>query len=291
MSAKKGGLGRGLDALFTDNSIDSASAATAVELRINEIEPNREQPRRVFDEDAIAALAESIGKHGVIQPILVRPLPDGGYQLVAGERRWRAARMAGLSEIPVVIRELSDADTMVIALIENLQREDLNPVEEAQGYRTLMQRLEMTQEEAAEAVGKSRPAVANSLRLLKLPEDLLAMVESAALSAGHARTLLAYDDADTQRLAAQEIVGKQLSVRQAEALVRALQKKVQPAPERSSARRESYFDEVALALTENLGRKVRVATHTNGKSGVLSIDFSTKEDLSALAAALKVLEN
>jgi len=290
MSAKKGGLGRGLDALFTDNSIDSASAANTVELRINEIEPNREQPRRVFDDDAIAALAESIGKHGVIQPILVRPLPDGGYQLVAGERRWRAARMAGLSEIPVVIRELSDADTMVIALIENLQREDLNPVEEAQGYRTLMQRLEMTQEEAAEAVGKSRPAVANSLRLLKLPEDLLAMVESAALSAGHARTLLAYDDADTQRLAAQEIAEKQLSVRQAEALVRALQKKAQPAPERISARRESYFDEVALALTENLGRKVRVATHANGKSGVLSIDFSTKEDLSALAAALKVLE-
>ena len=164
MAAKKGGLGRGLDALFADNSIEEIASTSAVKLKIMDIEPNRDQPRKIFDEDALAELADSIAKHGVIQPLLVRPMPDGSYQLVAGERRWRASRMAGLIEVPVVIKELSDDEAMALALIENLQREDLNAIEEAQGIKALMDTLSLTQDEAAERVGKSRPAVANALR-------------------------------------------------------------------------------------------------------------------------------
>ena len=159
MAAKKGGLGRGLDALFADNSIEEKASTSAVKLKIMDIEPNRDQPRKIFDEDALAELADSIAKHGVIQPLLVRPMPDGSYQLVAGERRWRASRMAGLTEVPVVIKELSDDEAMALALIENLQREDLNAIEEAQGIKALMDTLSLTQDEAAERVGKSRPAV------------------------------------------------------------------------------------------------------------------------------------
>ena len=176
MAAKKGGLGRGLDALFADNSIEEIASTSAVKLKIMDIEPNRDQPRKIFDEDALAELADSIAKHGVIQPLLVRPMPDGSYQLVAGERRWRASRMAGLTEVPVVIKELSDDEAMALALIENLQREDLNAIEEAQGIKALMDTLSLTQDEAAERVGKSRPAVANALRLLKLPDSVIALV-------------------------------------------------------------------------------------------------------------------
>ncbi|MFR2990653.1 MAG: ParB/RepB/Spo0J family partition protein [Acutalibacteraceae bacterium] len=187
MAAKKGGLGRGLDALFADNSIEEIASTSAVKLKIMDIEPNRDQPRKIFDEDALAELADSIAKHGVIQPLLVRPMPDGSYQLVAGERRWRASRMAGLTEVPVVIKELSDDEAMALALIENLQREDLNAIEEAQGIKALMDTLSLTQDEAAERVGKSRPAVANALRLLKLPDSVIALVSDGKLSPGHAR--------------------------------------------------------------------------------------------------------
>ena len=182
MAAKKGGLGRGLDALFADNSIEEISSTGAVKLKTMDIEPNRDQPRKVFDEDALAELADSIAKHGVIQPLLVRPMPDGSYQLVAGERRWRASRMAGLTEVPVVIKELSDDEAMALALIENLQREDLNAIEEAQGIKALMDTLSLTQDEAAERVGKSRPAIANALRLLKLPDSVIALVSDGKLS-------------------------------------------------------------------------------------------------------------
>ena len=174
MAVKKGGLGRGLDALFAENAVEEQGKA--VSLRISDIEPNREQPRKVFDETSLSDLAESIAQHGVLQPLLVRPLPGGGYQLVAGERRWRASRMAGLSEVPVVIREMTDREASEFALIENLQRQDLNPMEEALGYRTLMDQYGMTQEDAARAVGKSRPAVANALRLLNLPSVIAEMV-------------------------------------------------------------------------------------------------------------------
>lgn len=190
MAVRKGGLGKGLDALFIDNTTDNGP----VTLRISEIEPNRSQPRKEFDEAALADLADSIREHGVIQPLLVRPLPSGGYQLVAGERRWRASRMAGLSEVPVVIRELSDHETMELALIENLQRQDLNPMEEALGYRSLMDEYQMTQEEVAKVIGKSRPAIANSLRLLALPQPVAEWIQEGKLSAGHGRALLALED-------------------------------------------------------------------------------------------------
>lgn len=287
MAAKKGGLGRGLDALFADNSIEEIASTSAVKLKIMDIEPNRDQPRKIFDEDALAELAESIAKHGVIQPLLVRPMPDGSYQLVAGERRWRASRMAGLTEVPVVIKELSDDEAMALALIENLQREDLNAIEEAQGIKALMDTLSLTQDEAAERVGKSRPAVANALRLLKLPDSVIALVSDGKLSPGHARALLGFKDEQDIIETADLIIEKGLTVRDVEKLVKKRNK--EPKAEKPAARRASYYDEVELALTDFLGRKVKVGTKPGKESGVLEIDFFDKDDLTRLADALKSL--
>jgi len=287
MAAKKGGLGRGLDALFADNSIEEISSTEAVKLKTMDIEPNRDQPRKVFDEDALAELADSIAKHGVIQPLLVRPMPDGSYQLVAGERRWRASRMAGLTEVPVVIKELSDDEAMALALIENLQREDLNAIEEAQGIKALMDTLSLTQDEAAERVGKSRPAIANALRLLKLPDSVIALVSDGKLSPGHARALLGFRDEQDIIETADIVIERGLTVRDVEKLVKKRNK--EPKAEKPAARRASYYDEVELALTDFLGRKVKVGTKPGKESGVLEIDFFDKEDLSRLADALKSL--
>ena len=287
MAAKKGGLGRGLDALFADNSIEEIASTSAVKLKIMDIEPNRDQPRKIFDEDALAELADSIAKHGVIQPLLVRPMPDGSYQLVAGERRWRASRMAGLTEVPVVIKELSDDEAMALALIENLQREDLNAIEEAQGIKALMDTLSLTQDEAAERVGKSRPAVANALRLLKLPDSVIALVSDGKLSPGHARALLGFKDEQDIIETADLIIEKGLTVREVEKLVKKRNK--EPKAEKPAARRASYYDEVELALTDFLGRKVKVGTKPGKESGVLEIDFFDKDDLTRLADALKSL--
>lgn len=287
MAAKKGGLGRGLDALFADNSIEEIASTSAVKLKIMDIEPNRDQPRKIFDEDALAELADSIAKHGVIQPLLVRPMPDGGYQLVAGERRWRASRMAGLTEVPVVIKELSDDEAMALALIENLQREDLNAIEEAQGINALMDTLSLTQDEAAERVGKSRPAVANALRLLRLPDSVIALVSDGKLSPGHARALLGFKDEQDIIETADLIIEKGLTVRDVEKLVKKRNK--EPKAEKPAARRASYYDEVELALTDFLGRKVKVGTKPGKESGVLEIDFFDKDDLTRLADALKSL--
>lgn len=287
MAAKKGGLGRGLDALFADNSIEEIASTSAVKLKIMDIEPNRDQPRKIFDEDALAELADSIAKHGVIQPLLVRPMPDGSYQLVAGERRWRASRMAGLTEVPVVIKELSDDEAMALALIENLQREDLNAIEEAQGIKALMDTLSLTQDEAAERVGKSRPAVANALRLLKLPDGVIALVSDGKLSPGHARALLGFKDEQDIIETADLIIEKGLTVRDVEKLVKKRNK--EPKAEKPAARRASYYDEVELALTDFLGRKVKVGTKPGKESGVLEIDFFDKDDLTRLADALKSL--
>lgn len=287
MAAKKGGLGRGLDALFADNSIEEIASTSAVKLKIMDIEPNRDQPRKIFDEDALAELADSIAKHGVIQPLLVRPMPDGSYQLVAGERRWRASRMAGLTEVPVVIKELSDDEAMALALIENLQREDLNAIEEAQGIKALMDTLSLTQDEAAERVGKSRPAVANALRLLKLPDSVIALVSDGKLSPGHARALLGFKDEQDIIETADLIIEKGLTVRDVEKLVKKRNKELKA--EKPAARRASYYDEVELALTDFLGRKVRVGTKPGKESGVLEIDFFDKDDLTRLADALKSL--
>ena len=287
MAAKKGGLGRGLDAMFADNSIEEIASTSAVKLKIMDIEPNRDQPRKIFDEDALAELADSIAKHGVIQPLLVRPMPDGSYQLVAGERRWRASRMAGLTEVPVVIKELSDDEAMALALIENLQREDLNAIEEAQGIKALMDTLSLTQDEAAERVGKSRPAVANALRLLKLPDSVIALVSDGKLSPGHARALLGFKDEQDIIETADLIIEKGLTVRDVEKLVKKRNK--EPKAEKPAARRASYYDEVELALTDFLGRKVKVGTKPGKESGVLEIDFFDKDDLTRLADALKSL--
>lgn len=287
MAAKKGGLGRGLDALFADNSIEEIASTSAVKLKIMDIEPNRDQPRKIFDEDALAELADSIAKHGVIQPLLVRPMPDGSYQLVAGERRWRASRMAGLTEVPVVIKELSDDEAMALALIENLQREDLNAIEEAQGIKALMDTLSLTQDEAAERVGKSRPAVANALRLLNLPDSVIALVSDGKLSPGHARALLGFKDEQDIIETADLIIEKGLTVRDVEKLVKKRNK--EPKAEKPAARRASYYDEVELALTDFLGRKVKVGTKPGKESGVLEIDFFDKDDLTRLADALKSL--
>ena len=286
MAAKnKGGLGKGLDALFMDNSIEE-EAKSAVKLKLNDIEPNRAQPRKSFDEEALEELANSISTHGVIQPLLVRPLADGGYQLIAGERRWRASRMAGLTEVPVVIREMSDSEAMELALVENLQREDLNPIEEAQGLALLMETYGLTQEQAAKRVGKSRPAVANSMRLLSLPQDVLAMVERGELSAGHARTILALENAEQITALANEIVKKNLSVRETERAVKALLKG-DAKKEKRVKKRDTYYDEVELAVSQSLGRKAKVSLSA-GNKGTLEIEFFGKEDLSKL---MKLFEN
>ena len=276
MAAKIGGLGKGLEALFAENAVEEQGKT--VTLKIHDIEPNKDQPRKHFDDGALSDLAASIAQHGVLQPLLVRPLPGGTYQLVAGERRWRASRMAGLTEVPVVIREMSDREASEIALIENLQRQDLNPIEEADGYRTLMEQHGLTQEEIAKAVNKSRPAVANALRLLQLPRELAALVKDGSLSAGHGRTLLSFETAEEQAAAAKAVLQNDLSVRALEKMAKA----ARTAPKKDAyTRRDSLFDEVELALAEQLGRKVRVLN--KGDNGILQIEFYGKDDLQALA--------
>lgn len=236
MAKKLSGLGRGLDSLFADNSVEEINSSVN-KLRIMEIEPNHNQPRKDFDEKALSELAESIEQHGVLQPLVVRPLANGSYQLVAGERRWRAARIAGLTEVPVVIKELTDEEVIEIAMIENLQREDLNPLEEALGYRYMMDELKITQEQAAEKVGKSRPAVANALRLLKLPNEVQEMVKNNLISPGHARALLGFDSDDMILQTAKMIIKEDLSVRDVETLV----KKSKKVPKASKNRSEINF--------------------------------------------------
>lgn len=278
MAAKKGGLGKGLSALFEDNSVEEQIGSGAVKLKIFDIEPNKNQPRKYFDEEALSELSSSIAEHGILQPIVVRPIAETGYQIVAGERRWRAARLAGLTEVPVIIKELTDKQVMELALIENLQREDLNPIEEAEGYKALMETHELTQETVAKRVGKSRSAVANSMRLLNLPESVREMARDGRISAGHARTLLAFEDVETVKAVANEIIEKGLSVRDVEKLA---QKK--PAAEKTAKikRRDSFYDEVELALSSELGRKIKV-NKGRGK-GTIEIEFYGKDDLKELA--------
>lgn len=282
MAKKKGGLGRGIESLFIDNSVEENDSSVN-KLRIMEIEPNRNQPRKDFDEKALSELAESIEQHGVLQPLVVRPLTNGNYQLVAGERRWRAARIAGLSEVPVIIKELTDEEVIEIAMIENLQREDLNPLEEALGYRYMMDELKITQEQAAEKVGKSRPAVANALRLLKLPDEIQNMVKNNLISPGHARALLGFDSEDMMLQTAKMIVKEDLSVRDVETLVKK-SKKVPKLPKQQV--RDKFFSEVELALVENLGRKVKIK-EAKQNAGVLEIEFFDKDDLEGLAMKLE----
>ena len=285
---KKGGLGKGLGAIFIENENESDNSP--VTLRISEIEPNKSQPRREFDENALAELAQSISQHGVLQPLLVRPIADGGYQIVAGERRWRASRMAGLNEVPVVIRELTDLETTEIALIENLQREDLTPIEEAFGFKKLIEEYGMSQEDISKIVGKSRPAIANALRLLSLPSEIIDLINSGKLSAGHGRTLLGLKNQEDMLKCAKICLENDISVRHLENIV----KKINSETENNNVSREtskkkpkrlSYYDEVELSLKEHLGRRVTVNGDSKEK-GTLEIEFYSKEDLFALAQLL-----
>ncbi len=280
--AKKGGLGKGYDNIFGENELESRDAV--VVLAIDEISPNRSQPRTEFDPEALMELTDSISKHGVLQPILVRPLIAGGYQIVAGERRYRASLQAGLSEIPAIVRELDDKETMEIALIENLQRKDLTPVEEALGYDALMKNHGFTQEQVAESVGKSRPAVANALRLLSLPQPVIDMLAEGKLSAGHARALVGIEDEETAIKIANEIADNGLSVRAVESLVKnADKKKKVKADDGRKAKKPTYFAEVEMALSENMGRRVTVTPAKNGSGGTISIDFYSDDELKMLA--------
>ena len=280
MAKKQSGLGKGLGALMLENNVDDMVSTST--LPINEIIPNKEQPRKTFDEGALQELADSITVHGVLQPLLVRPLLSGGYQLIAGERRWRASRMAGLKEVPVIIRELSDSEAMEIAIIENLQREDLNPIEEAEGLQALIDKCDYTQEQVAVSVGKSRPAMANALRLLKLPEEVRQMTKEGEISAGHARALLAFDNQAIMYEVAKQIVSDKLTVRDVERLAK---RPTKSADKKQNAKhRDSFYDEVELSLTDVLGRRVKVY---NGRSkGTLEIEFYSLDDLKDIANAI-----
>lgn len=271
---------KGLGALMFENSVDDMVPTNR--LPLDEIIPNKDQPRKTFDEESLRELADSILQHGVLQPLLVRPLPGGGYQLVAGERRYRASRIAGLKEVPVVVKELTDTETMEIAIIENLQREDLNPIEEAEGLQALIDRCGFTQEDVAASIGRSRPAIANSLRLLKLPEDVREMTKEGKLSAGHARALLAFDNPAMMSEAARQTVEKNLTVRDLERMAR--QSAASPR-KKAQKRRDSFYDEVELSLTETLGRRVRVV-NAGKKKGTLEIEFYSQEDLQNIANKL-----
>ena len=282
MAKKRGGLGKGLGAIFIEN--ETEDGGSTVTLKISEIEPNRNQPRREFDEEALNELSESIKAHGLIQPILVRPILGGGYQIVAGERRYRACQLAGISEIPVTIRDLTEQETMELALIENLQRENLNAIEEAQGYRSLMDEYGLSQEEVSNAVGKSRSAVANTLRLLNLPEPVAQKVREGRISAGHARALLSFKDEDEMIKLANTLEENELSVRQIENLAKQ-QKKEKPVPK--PEKKATYYSLVEQTLSEYLGTKVKVNPLKGKKGGTLSIEFYSNEQLQELAKKLE----
>lgn len=286
--AKRNGLGKGLDALFIDNNTDDG---TVTSLKISEIEPNKSQPRSSFDDEPLRELADSIREHGVIQPLIVRPMEKNGYQIVAGERRWRASRMVGLSEVPVIIRDLTDSQTLEIAIIENLQREDLNAVELGQGYKSLMEEYGMTQEQVAEKLGKSRPVIANTIRLLSLPESVLAHVRSGKISRGHAKALLSLEDDVLIEQTAQRILRDEVLVRDIEKLAR--DKKKQAAPAKNSTPTahntdqswgDNYYKEMEIALATELGRRIKITNY--GKKSTLEIDFFNENELADIAARL-----
>ena len=285
--AKMKGLGKGLDALLGDDFTNEPEVKSSLFLPISQVESCASQPRKQFDPDALADLADSIRQHGIIQPLTVRKLQSGYYQIIAGERRWRAARMAGLSQVPVVVIEADDRKAMELAMIENLQREDLNPMEEAEGYHTLMEQYGLTQEETSQRVGKSRSAVANALRLLNLCREVRALVEEGKLTGGHARALVPLT-ADMQQKAAATIVKDDLSVRQTELLVKKLtaEKPDKPAKDATSV---DYAAEAARELGERLGRPCKIVT--GKKKGRIELEYFGMDDLNALLEALHQLKH
>ena len=286
---EKMGLGMGLDALFAANRYDDEPEAELLIVPLSKVEPREDQPRQYFDPQALDDLAESIRQYGLIQPITVRKLDNGYYQIIAGERRWRAARLAELDEVPVRVLEADDRRTAELALVENLQREDLNPIEEAKGYRSLMRDYGLTQEETARSVGRSRPAVANSLRLLSLSEPVMSLVEKGELSAGHARALIPIENEKTQLDAAQEVIKKSLSVRKTERMAAKL---CRPEPNRAKKEPENamqvdYAAELADELGRHLGRRVRLIENRTG--GRIELDFYGAEDREKLIEQLRNL--
>lgn len=282
----KKGLGKGLDALFENNYLETSDQKeTQKQLRISSIEPNKEQPRKSFDTESLETLARSMKEHGVLQPLLVKPIGEDKYQIIAGERRWRAARLAGLSEVPVVIMDSDEQKSAEIALIENLQREDLNILEEALGYRQLMDQFSLTQEQVSGKVGKSRSAVANTLRLLALPAPVQQLLRDGELSAGHARALLALESQEDMEKTALLIVKEDLSVRQVEKLVRRMLTAPQEAPSPELEMRKLYLNDLEKKLTEDFGRKIQIKD--KGKKGSIVLEYYDSEDLENLLAQLK----
>ena len=285
MAAKNNkGLGIGLDVLFGGSDFDEAESEL-LHLPISKVEPRLEQPREYFDENALQELADSIAQYGLIQPITVRKLNTGYYQIIAGERRWRASRLAGLTEVPVRVIEADDRRTAELALVENLQREDLNPIEEAKGYRTLIEEYGLTQEEAAKSVGRSRPAITNAMRLLSLSAPVLEMVEKGELSAGHARALVPISDEKLQWEAANEVKNKNLSVRKTEQLAAQLTREPKAEKPAGDPLAVDYSAEVSNQLTAALGRRVRLVD--GKKTGRIEIEFYGADDREALIALLQ----
>lgn len=283
---KESGLGRGLSSLLGDPDLQTQGEGS-VTLPISQVEPGLNQPRKRFDAEALEDLTQSIRIHGIIQPLTVRRLSSGYYQIIAGERRWRAAKAAGLMEVPAVIIDADDRKVMELGLIENLQREDLNPAEEARGYKVLMEEYGLTQEQVAQQLGKSRPAVTNTLRLLALPEDILTLVEEGSLSAGHARALLGLPTPDLQREAAKQVIQNQLSVRQTESLVKALQKKQTSRPKPQAPDLSLYLADLEKGLSSRLGRKVKIAHR--GSKGKIELEYYNDQDLETLLSLLQSL--
>lgn len=295
----KRGLGKGIGALFGSDTEDIGSVSRDINLinneksdeniimlKLSQIEPNKDQPRKSFDEEKLAVLADSIKKHGVIQPIIVNDMNNGFYRIVAGERRWRASRLAGIKEIPAIVRSYNELTTMQVALIENLQREDLNPIEEALSYKSLLEDFSLTQEQVSEQVGKSRSAVANSIRLLSLPEQIQSLIEKGTISGGHARAILAVNDDDSKLLLAQKIVENSLSVRQAEQLAKTLNapKKETKTPPKSTEF-EIQINEIQKRMSDILGTKVKILN--GAKKGKIEIEYYSPSDLDRL---LKILD-
>lgn len=297
MPVKKSGLGKGLDSLIPNKNVKSAKPSVKADekkaapkeeileagpimVKINKVEPNREQPRKDFDEDALMELADSIKQFGVLQPILVQKKKDY-YEIIAGERRWRAAKLAGLKEVPIIVKEFTEQEIVEISLIENIQRENLNPIEEAQGYFELMESFGMTQDEISKTVGRSRSAVANAIRLLNLPEKIRDMLEDGDLTVGHAKALMAFDDEGLMTEAAEKACGGRLTVRELEKMA---QNRDKSDKNKTNERIDSYFKEMEIGLHEALGRKVKVEYGKN--KGALILEFYDRDDLSELAKRL-----
>ncbi len=280
LASKTGGLGKGLDLIFMENNTESENVP--VMLKITEIEPNKNQPRFNFKSESLKELANSIAAHGLIQPIVVKPTTSGGYKIIAGERRWRACQMAGVSEVPVIIKDIDDSEIMELALVENLQREDLSAIEEAKGYKTLMETYELTQEEVSKTVGKSRSYVANTMRLLNLPQSVIEKLESEDITAGHARALLSLGSEDDIERVLKIIISQGLNVRQLEQLVKKMNfKEVQSPKSLKVIKRDAFFNKIESDLHKKLKRKVKIVAGRN-KKGTVQIEFFGEEDLSKI---------